>query len=75
MRALEVHQIIAQTGKGARMGLVAAAIQVLADQIKHGGEGAEVIVLLDMELQACFVHGGSMAQVGSKISKIKFKRR
>jgi hypothetical protein len=32
------------------MGIVAAVIQVLPEEIEHGGEGAEIVVLLDMEL-------------------------
>jgi hypothetical protein len=32
------------------VGLVAAAIEVLPEEIKHGGEGTEVVVLLDMKL-------------------------
>lgn len=48
--ALEVHQIIPEAGKCACMGIVAAAIQVLPQEVKDGGEGAEVVVLLDMEL-------------------------
>jgi len=48
--ALEVHQFIAQTRQGFRMALVPAAGEVLPQEIKHGGEGAEVVVLLDMEL-------------------------
>jgi hypothetical protein len=44
------------------MGIVAAAVQVLPEEVKHGGEGAEVVVLLDMKLEACFVHARSMPQ-------------
>jgi len=47
---LQVDQIVPQAGQGACMGIVAAAVQVLPDQIEHGGEGAEVVALLDMEL-------------------------
>ena len=30
--------------------------QVLTNQIEHGGEGAEEVVFLDLELQAFFAH-------------------
>jgi len=32
------------------MGLVAPAIEVLPQEVKDGGEGAEVVVCLDVEL-------------------------
>jgi hypothetical protein len=59
---LQIQQVIAQTAKLLRIAVVPLLPQVLADQIKHGGEGAEVVVILDMELDACFVHSRSMAQ-------------
>jgi len=48
--ALQVEQIIPQAGEGACMGLVAPAIEVLPQEVKDGGEGAEVVVCLDVEL-------------------------
>jgi hypothetical protein len=53
--ALQVHQIVAQSAKCVCVATVTFLLQVLADQIEHGGEGAEVVLLFDMELQACFV--------------------
>ena len=47
--ALQVDQIIAEAGEGVCMGLVASPIEVLAQEVKDGGEGAEVVLLLDME--------------------------
>jgi hypothetical protein len=59
---LEVHQPVSQAQEPLCIAVVPLFPQVLANQIKHGGEGAEVVVLLDMELEARFVHGGSMPQ-------------
>jgi len=50
VRALQVDQIVAQARQGVRVANVPAAGEVLPDEIKHGGEGAEEVVLLDMKL-------------------------
>src|SRR5216683_4300196 len=59
---LKVHQPISQTTKRLCIATVPFFSQILADQIEHGGEGTEVVVFLNMELQACFVHARSMAR-------------
>jgi len=38
------------------MPMTAAALEILTDEIKHGGERAEVVVLLYVELQGFSVH-------------------
>ena len=47
---LKVHQPISQTTKRLRVATLPFPSQVLADQVEHGGESAEVVVFLDMEL-------------------------
>lgn len=47
---LKVHQPISQTTKRLGVALLPFIPQVLANQIEHGGEGAEAVVLLNMEL-------------------------
>lgn len=42
--------------------MVPAPGEVLIDQIQDGGEGAELVLLLDMKLEALFVHARSMPQ-------------
>jgi hypothetical protein len=51
---LQVRQVVPQAPK--RLGAAAVPLlpQVLANQIQHGGEGAEIVVCLDMELEAGF---------------------
>jgi hypothetical protein len=53
---LEMHQRVSQTQETFSVAELPFFPQVLADQIEHGGEGAEIVVFLDMELQAYFVH-------------------
>jgi hypothetical protein len=59
---LEVHQPVSLAKESFCVAMVPFPSQVLADEIEHGGEGAEVVVCLDMELQACLIHAPSMAQ-------------
>jgi len=47
---LEVHQAVSLTQESFCVSGVTFLPQVLADQIQHRGEGAEVVVFLDMEL-------------------------
>ena len=56
MGVLEVYQVIPQTLENFCVSILPILLQVLADQIDHGGEGAEVVVFLDMELYARFGH-------------------
>jgi len=58
--ALKIHQIVAETAKYLRVALVPFPPQVLANQIEYGGDSAEIVVFLNMELQAFFVHAQSM---------------
>lgn len=48
--ALQVHQVVAQTQERFCVAGVTFLPQVLADQVEYGGEGAEEVVFLDMEL-------------------------
>jgi hypothetical protein len=65
---LKVHQLISQTTKRLCIPTVPFFSQILADQIEHGGEGAETVVFLNMKLQACFVHTRSMLRVSVALS-------
>ena len=56
MGVLEVYQVIPQTLENFCVSILPILLQVLADQIDHGGEGTEVVVFLDMELYARFGH-------------------
>jgi hypothetical protein len=52
---LKLHQAISLTIQHLRIVTVPFSSQILANQIEHGGEGAEEVVLLDVELKAYFV--------------------
>jgi hypothetical protein len=54
--ALQVYQIIPQTVENCCVSIMSILLEVLADQIDHGGEGAEIVVVLNMELYARFGH-------------------
>jgi len=43
---MKVHQLISQTTKRLCIVTVPFFSQILADQIEHGGEGAETVVFL-----------------------------
>ena len=47
---LKVHQPISQTTKCLCIATMPFFSQILADQIKHGGESTEVVVFFNMEL-------------------------
>lgn len=47
---LKVHQPISQTTKCLCIATVPFFLQILADQIEHGGESTEVVVFFNMEL-------------------------
>jgi hypothetical protein len=47
--ALEVNEVIPQTNKCIGVARVPVLPQVLSDQVKHRGEGAEIVVFLDVE--------------------------
>ncbi len=47
---LKVHQLISHTTQHLRIATVPFSLQILAYQIEHCGEGAEALVLLNMEL-------------------------
>jgi hypothetical protein len=53
--ALQVDQIVAEARQGFRVAKVPAAgeilpDEILPDEIKHGGEGAEQVIFLDVKL-------------------------
>ena len=47
---LEVHQPVSLPQESLCGAGVSFLPQILADEIEHGGEGAEVVVFLDMKL-------------------------
>jgi hypothetical protein len=47
---LEIDQPVSQTTKRRCMAAVPFPSQILSDEIEPGGEGAKVVVCLDMEL-------------------------
>jgi hypothetical protein len=57
---LKVHQPISQTIKRLCIAVMPFLSQLLADQIEYCSERTEVVVFLNMELQAGFVHAQSM---------------
>jgi hypothetical protein len=48
---LEMQEVVAQELKGGGVVGLLFPQQLLGDLVKHGGQGAEVVVLLDMELE------------------------
>ena len=56
MGALQVYQVVPKILENFCVSISPILLQVLADQIDHGGEGTEVVVCLDMELYALFGH-------------------
>jgi hypothetical protein len=54
--ALQVYQVIPQTLENFCVSILPILLQVLANQVDHGCECAEVVVFLDMELYARFGH-------------------
>jgi hypothetical protein len=57
---LKVYQPISKTTKRLCIATKPFPPQVLANQIDNAGEGAEAVILLNMELQVFFVHAKSM---------------
>jgi len=53
---LQVYQVVSQTLENFCVSILPILLQVLADQIDHGGEGAEIVVFLNVELYARFGH-------------------
>jgi hypothetical protein len=54
--ALGVHQLVSHAGEGGNFRWCASFFQGLAHQIHDGRQGAQAVVLLDMELEGFFVH-------------------
>jgi len=53
---LQVYQIVPQMLENFCVSIMPIFLQVLPDQINHGGEGTEEVVFLDMKLYARFGH-------------------
>ena len=51
MGLLQVDKVIPQACKRRLVTIVTVPVEVLSDQVEHGGEGAEVVVLGDVELE------------------------
>ena len=51
-----MHQSVSQAQESFSVTEFPFFPQVLAHQIKHGGDCAEVVIFLDVELRAYFVH-------------------
>jgi hypothetical protein len=68
---LKVHEVIAEALERCVMLPGVAASGVLAQEVKHSGERAEVIVRPDMELDGFLGH----ASIVGGADKIKIKKR
>jgi len=49
-------QLVTHVGECRRMALVPVAMEVLPDEVKYCSNGAEVVILFDVELEGVFAH-------------------